>query len=84
MATKKKLIVPPVTLQDILGCERARLKGEPTFTLVAHDRTAPAIIREWTTRASRLGAGALKIGTALSIAVEMEAWQQIHGSKIPD
>lgn len=64
--------------------ERAVSRGQPTFTLVAQDRTAPHAIRKWAMNAARKGASAEKVGTALLDAAAFEKWQQANGSKIPD
>jgi len=66
-----------------LQATAARVKA-PTFTLVAWDRTAPGLIREWAIRAARAGAPANKVGSALCYAAEFDRWQADHGSKIPD
>lgn len=73
----------PVT-KDQKCFERAIQRGQPTFTLVGQDRTAPAIIRTWALEAARNGAPAEKVGQALIDSVTFEAWQLVHGSKIPD
>lgn len=63
---------------------KAKTPGEPTFTLVGRDRCAPDTIRAWALLAAKAGAPPAKIGKALADAEEFEAWQQAHGSKIPD
>ena len=63
---------------------REREQKGPAFTLVAHDRLAPATIRDWALRAARLGSSPSKIGQAVLISVEMEKWQVRYGSKVPD
>lgn len=92
MAKQKKRFTPtPPLVPDPLPptpdgrCyERARAKGAHTFTLVAYDRVAPGIIREWAKRAAAAGAPALKVGTAMIDAARFDQWQADHGSKIPD
>ena len=74
----------PVRTRDQGVFERAVSRGQPTFTLVGQDRTAPRIIRQWAKRAAKHGAPAEKIGTAMLDAAAFEKWQQDHGSKHPD
>jgi len=57
---------------------------EPLFILRASDILAPALIRAWAKHATALGVPPAKIRGALRVAQQMEAWQRVHGSKIPD
>jgi hypothetical protein len=65
-------------------CVQHSQPGEPLFTLVGRDVTAPAIIRVWAMQAAAAGAPAAKVGKALHDALAFERWQRQHGSKVPD
>ena len=86
--TRKRTIriLPPAfdATPDDSCYTKAKAKGIPTFTLVAKDRCAPGIIREWAKRAAALGTPAQKVGTAMLDAAAFDRWQADHGSKIPD
>jgi len=58
--------------------------AEPVFILRAHDRCAPAAVRDWAHRARNLGAPQAKVEGAMNVALEMEAWQRLYGCKTPD
>lgn len=58
--------------------------AEPVFVLRAQDRCAPAAVRDWAHRARGLGASEAKVEGAMNVALEMEAWQRLHGCKTPD
>jgi hypothetical protein len=62
------------------------LLDEPVFLLCARDVTAPAVVREWAAQAARRGAPPSKTASAITIAEDMEAWQQAHPGrvKVPD
>ena len=71
------------------------MSEEPTFTLRAKDRFAPAAIEAWarevesSTRNIVSGTEGVdakrdKIKRARAIAHKMRAWQELHGCKIPD
>lgn len=57
---------------------------EPVFVLVGRDRLAPILVRMWVTLARFMGVKAKKLQEAAELASQMEAWQDINGSKIPD
>ena len=57
---------------------------EPIFVLVAHDRVAPATVREWARRALALGSPEEKCREAMDCALDMELWQRNNGAKTPD
>lgn len=57
---------------------------EPIFVLRAQDRCAPGAVRDWAARAKVQGASPEKVQGALDTAADMEAWQKIHGAKVPD
>lgn len=82
--TRPTFIQNQVITPDDACYAKAKSKGIPTFTLVAKDRTAPGVIREWAKRAATAGAPALKVGTAMLDAAAFDRWQADHGSKIPD
>jgi len=60
------------------------LTPEPTFVLRAQDRCAPEVVRLWALTAKKHGASQRKVDAAREVADEMDAWQQKHGSKVPD
>jgi len=57
---------------------------EPVFLIRAQDKIAPMIVWFWADQAEANGA-AENIVEAARIQVEaMKAWQEAHGSKVPD
>lgn len=57
---------------------------EPVFTLRAQDEAAPMAVRDWATRAERLGSPWQKVSGARKIAAAMDVWQAANGCKVPD
>jgi len=79
MATKEIETAPGAT-----GCLARAADNEPLFILRAKDLLAPLAVRDWAKRADAAGVSQEKIAEALSLAREMEAWQEIYGKKVPD
>lgn len=79
MATKRE------NVNDPSSCLNKAREDEPIFILRAHDRVAPAAVRDWAHRAHANGnASQLKVDGAMEVALEMERWQRQHGFKDPD
>ena len=76
--TKAELIADPNS------CLNRSADDEPVFLLCGRDKFAPEIIDEWAFRASLRGSPIEKTTTAARDAEAMRAWQEVHGSKIPD
>lgn len=57
---------------------------EPVFVLRAKDVLAPAIVEQWADAAEASGSPADKVQKARGLAMTMRAWQELHGSKVPD
>jgi hypothetical protein len=75
------------------GCLGKSQDDEPVFVLVARDRIAADIVRDWAykfldlrTRTNSFDAEAsAKYDDALRLAGAMEAWRDAHGGgKVPD
>lgn len=67
------------------SCLNKASAGEPVFVLRAQDRCAPKIVRAWAAEARARGCtNEPKLAEAMSLALEMEAWQLIHSAKVPD
>lgn len=96
MATK--LTTMSDAVQD-RGCLGKSQDDEPVFVLVARDRCAAAIIREWADRVGQASAQRsivigrpvipdalnVKLAEARAIADAMDAWRKAHsGGKVPD
>lgn len=81
MATKAEELA---AMAEGRGCLGKAAMDEPLFVLRAHDRIAPAAVRDWAERARRLGVHADKVDEAMSLAMRMEVWQRAHGFKEPD
>lgn len=92
MATKREEI-------NVGGCLHAAAEDEPLFVLRAQDRMAPALVRLWAamldvmnshdneteaTYKSMVAVQLAKSEEARGLAERMEAWQMVHGSKVPD
>ncbi len=60
------------------------MSDEPRFVLRAQDRCAPEVVRLWALTAKKHGAPQAKVDAARAVALQMERWQLLHGSKIPD
>jgi len=81
-----------IALGEGRGCLANSAGDEPVFILVARDRTAPALVRDWADRVERLitneGEMTLdrrnKIALARRLASAMDDWQKANGRKIPD
>jgi hypothetical protein len=67
--------------------------AEPTFTVRAQDRFAPAVLEFWADQVERAvkdtisdkaDASRRKVALARSKAHMMRAWQAVHYHKIPD
>ena len=74
----------PIPFRHRDPCADRAAPDEPIFTLRAHDRLAPEIVRLWAEEANRQGSPKVKVEEALRIANAMEAWQVHNGSKVPD
>lgn len=72
MSTKRETITSP------LSCLNRAEDDEPVFVLRAHDRVAPATVRDWAQRAKNAGVHAEKIEEAMLVAYQMERWQRAH------
>jgi hypothetical protein len=59
-------------------------RGEPTFTLRAQDKVAPAAVRYWADMAEFEGAPSKKLEGALNVEAAMHDWQARNGCKVPD
>jgi len=57
---------------------------EPVFILRGQDIIAPQIVELWAITAGFVHAGQPKVESARRVAAEMRAWQEKHGSKLPD
>lgn len=67
------------------GCLGRSQPEEPVFTLVARDKAASMIVREWADLVERMGGNAEKVADARRIADDMERWREEHGGgKVPD
>lgn len=65
-------------------CYENAKPNEPMFTLLARDKLAPEIVREWAYRALAAGTPMEKVTEARRVADEMENWQIENGRKVPD
>jgi len=66
-------------------CYENAKQDEPMFTLIARDKLAPEIVREWAYRALASGTPIEKVTEARRVADEMENWQIKNGTrKVPD
>jgi hypothetical protein len=81
MATKRETVEAAARGE---GCLGKAADEEPVFVLRAHDRVAPAAVRDWAERARRLGVHHDKVSTAMDLALEMENWRREHGFKDQD
>lgn len=61
-------------------CLHNAADDEPIFVFRAQDKTAPGFIRAWAAQNHALGMSQSKVGKALQVADEMEAW---HTRKMP-
>ena len=68
-------------IQDPLG---KILDDEPVFLIRGQDIAAPQTLLFWADLASQLGASQEICNLVRGHADEMVAWQEEHGSKIPD
>lgn len=66
------------------SCLQKAAEDEPIFVLRAKDTLAPGLVEEWADRAAAQGAPDGKVAEARMQADQMRAWQQIHGSHVPD
>lgn len=57
---------------------------EPVFLIRAQDLVGPDVVEYWANRAQQNGAERDIVRAAFQQAEEMRAWQQEHGSKVPD
>lgn len=59
---------------------------EPIFVLRAQDKLAPSVVRFWADELADSDASddRTKIEEAYNLATEMEDWQSVNGSKLPD
>ncbi len=57
---------------------------EPVFCVVARDAVSVATIRQWARSAADAGAPLRKLAGAEGDVREFLAWQDEHGTKIPD
>lgn len=72
---------------DVEGdCLTNSQEDEPVFVLVARDRLAASIVREWARRASSTKSVSMtKAVQALEVAKAMDDWREAHGGgKLPD
>lgn len=60
------------------SCLNKASDDEPLFVLRAHDRLAPATVRDWAHRAKGLGVRQEKVNDAMEAALQMEIWQKNH------
>lgn len=58
--------------------------NEPVFLLRAQDVTAPAVVSFWADSAEKAGALPNIVDAARRQAFDMETWQEINHTKIPD
>ena len=65
----------------ISGCLSRAADDEPVFVLRGQDKLAPGLIRQWAAQAHALGMKQSKVGEALKLADQMEAWPQ---RRLPD
>lgn len=57
---------------------------EPLFVLRAQDKLAPVVVRLWALHATMHHVPREKVIEARGLADRMDAWQALHGSKVPD
>jgi hypothetical protein len=68
-----------------VGCLGRSAAEEPVFVLVARDRCASMIVRDWANMAEKLGSRPEKVWGARAMADRMEEWRDHHGGgKVPD
>ena len=66
------------------ACLASVADNEPIFVLRAQDKLAPILVRLWATLCEPLSTPDGKLEEAYILAVRMEEWQRMHGSKWPD
>jgi hypothetical protein len=66
------------------SCLNRSQPDEPVFVLAARDKCASLLVRIWCLVAALLGTPSKKIADARVLAEEMDDWQELHGSKVPD
>lgn len=67
------------------GCLGRSQDDEPVFILVARDRLAADIVRQWAFEAKSLQVNQDKVAEAYDLADQMDAWREAHGGgKTPD
>ena len=71
-------------IADPESCLGRSKDDEPIFVLCARDVIAPGLVREWARYAKARGVNDEKIRTAFKLADDMERWQDVNGSKLPD
>lgn len=64
------------------SCLNNSADDEPLFVLCARDPDAPAVVREWASRAGVRGAPDRKVVGARAVAEEMERWQEANPDKV--
>lgn len=57
---------------------------EPIFVLRAQDMLAPTVVRDWAARAHAAGSPQAKVQEALDCADQMDEWQNLNTTKVPD
>ena len=64
------------SIPGLFDCYAAAEADEPMFVLLARDRHAPSIVRQWADRREFEGEDPKKVAEARKCADEMEAWNR--------